>query len=89
MSAPAQTTTIRILLFGPMAGVAGADSLELEIDGSATTCSALCDLLTSKHPHLARMLPAHRFAVNSQFVRDDQRVTPADEVALIGMVSGG
>ncbi len=81
--------TIRVLLFGPMAQAAGAKQLEVPIDGNAIACSELRKRVVAVCPPLERLLPACRFAVNQQFVTDEHMVQPTDEVALIGMVSGG
>lgn len=89
MPTTAQRTSIRILLFGPMAKEAEAGTVRIDIDGDRVTCAALRGLLATAYPRLAKLLPACRFAVNSRFAGEEQVITPADEVALIGMVSGG
>ena len=45
--------------------------------------------LTAAEPLLAGMLPACRFAVNHAFAADDRAIAEGDEVALIGLTSGG
>jgi molybdopterin converting factor small subunit len=53
------------------------------------SCETLREALARSHPELAESLPLHRFAVNAKFVGDEDVVREGDEVALIGMVSGG
>ncbi len=81
--------TIEVLLFGPAARAAQADRLPVPIDGPQITCGDLRARLAKQAPDLARLLPASRFAVNHAFVEDSCIISPADEVALIGLVSGG
>ena len=81
--------TIHVLLFGPMAQAAGANQIAVPIDTNAISCADLRQRILQTTPALDRLLPACRFAVNQQFVDDAHLATPADEVALIGMVSGG
>jgi molybdopterin converting factor small subunit len=81
--------SIEILLFGPAADAAKTRRLPIPIEYAPITCGELRARLSAAAPALARYLPASRFAVNHSFVSDDCAVTPADEVALIGMVCGG
>ena len=80
---------IKVLLFGPQAQLAGTREVTLDITESDSTCAQARQLLGQMHPELADSLPASRIAVNHQFVSDDYQLQPSDEVALIGMVSGG
>jgi molybdopterin converting factor small subunit len=81
--------TIDILLFGPLATRAGAGRIAVPVAELPVTCQALRDALVQAHPELAEALPLHRFAVNARFAGEDGVVREGDEVALIGMVSGG
>jgi len=81
---------ISIRLFGPMAPAAGKSIVDVTIaDDTEITCAALRLELTRSVPSLLGLLSACRFAVNHEFVGEDQVVGAGDEVALIGMVSGG
>lgn len=81
--------TIHVLLFGPMAQAASTARLAVPIDGDSIACADLRQRIIAVSPPLERLLPACRFAVNQSFADDTHIVTPDDEVALIGMVSGG
>ncbi len=80
--------TVHVLLFGPERTAAGASSVDVVLDG-ARTCAALRQRLAAQTPALAPSLRSARFAVNSRFAEDSSEIAPGDEVALIGMVSGG
>lgn len=79
---------VSVRLFGPEAQLAGAQSLDVEVVPPAT-CGALRELLLCKSPELAGSLRSARFAVNHTFASDETIVEATDEIALIGMVSGG
>lgn len=84
-----ETTVITVKLFGPVAQQAARRSVDLSFSHAAVTCAQVLRQLAQADPALARLLPSHRLAVNSEFARDDQPVNAEDDVALIGMVSGG
>jgi molybdopterin converting factor small subunit len=81
--------TLDVLLFGPLASRAGTGQVTLTVEGFPVSCETLRKALARSHPELAESLPLHRFAVNAKFVGDEDLVRMGDEVALIGMVSGG
>lgn len=78
-----------VLLFGPYADVVNDSSVTVDI--ASPTCSAgeVKALLADQYPMLRGMLSAAILAVNHQAVRPDQVVHESDEIAVIGMVSGG
>jgi len=78
-----------ILLFGPLSLRAGVDRVEVPVKRFPLTCADLRVALAGAYPSLAELLPLHRFAVNGHFQPEGAPVGPEDEVALIGMVSGG
>jgi molybdopterin converting factor small subunit len=80
---------VEILLFGPLASLAGENRLVVEAPGGTLTCGVLREAVAAAHPSLASPLRLHRFAVNQELVDDAAPVREGDEVALIGMVSGG
>ena len=79
---------IRVLLFGAEAAAAGRREVSVDLDADAT-CAALKRALERAEPALRPLLGVARVAVNSEFAPEEQRIQPGDEVALIGMVSGG
>lgn len=81
--------TVEVLLFGPLAARAGSGRVAVEVSAPEATCAVVRRELERSHPALATALPAHRFAVNTRFVGEDEPIHDGDEVALIGMVSGG
>ena len=80
---------IDIQLFGPAAQRFGKRAVSLKLDGDSVTCVTLRARLVEAAPDIADMLSSHRLAVNHEFASDDQQIRPGDEVALIGLVSGG
>ena len=79
---------VQVKLFGAEAEAAGADSVAIKVAERAT-CADLREALKSASPGLAPLLDHARFAVNSAYVPDATIVQNGDEVALIGLVSGG
>lgn len=79
---------VRVLLFGPEADALGRREAPVEVP-EPVTCARLKDALRRAHPALAPYLPAGRVAVNASFASPETRIAPGDEVALIGLVSGG
>ncbi|HET7477933.1 MAG TPA: MoaD/ThiS family protein [Rubrobacteraceae bacterium] len=79
---------VKVLLFGAAADAAGTRQLELRLD-NAGTLHDLWPLLESQHPGLSPMRDTLAFAVNGEYARMDDRVSPGDEVAVLPPVSGG
>ncbi len=80
--------SIRVLLFGPEAAALGRDHILVALE-PGDNCAALLERLHADFPALRPSLAAARLAVNSEFAPPDHPVRAGDEVALIGMVSGG
>ncbi|QNN25204.1 MoaD/ThiS family protein [Planctomycetales bacterium ZRK34] len=80
---------LTIKLFGPQAAAAACDTVEVELDDDKATCRDLRLALAQACPAVAQTLDASRFAVNCELVDEDHPVEARDEIALIGMVSGG
>lgn len=79
---------LRVLLFGPAAGVAGAGEVELDLpEGSPV--ERVNSLLAERFPALRPLLDRSRYAVNETFVDANHAVRGGDEVAVIPPVSGG
>ena len=80
--------TVKVLLFGAERAAAGTDALAVALDGHRT-CLAVRAALERQCPALRAHLKTARFAVNCSFVPDDRAIDTGDEIALIGLVSGG
>jgi molybdopterin converting factor small subunit len=81
---------VTVKLFGPQAKQVGSGEVSVDLDQATPNCAALREKLPQQQPALADSLPHSRFAVNYEYVVDEQApIDPSDEVALIGMVSGG
>jgi molybdopterin converting factor small subunit len=78
-----------IKLFGTEAMAVGHRQVELSLGDPVVSCEELRMVLVKEVPVLAGTIDSCRFAVNSQFVGNDHKVGEGDEIALIGMVSGG
>lgn len=78
---------VTVLLFGPQATLAG--TREVVVEAASPTAGAVLEALADSTESLATSLPASRLAVNHEFVDASHAIHPDDEVALIGMVSGG
>jgi molybdopterin converting factor subunit 1 len=79
---------IRVLLFGAAADRAGTRETELPVEG-VTTLGEIWPLLTERHPDLGPMRDTLAFAVNGEYARSGDTVSPGDEVAVLPPVSGG
>lgn len=79
---------IQVLLFGAAADRAGTRRTELDLRQSATI-DDLWPLLEERHPALSPMRDTLAFAVNGEYARGEDAVSPGDEVAVLPPVSGG
>lgn len=78
---------VKVLFFGAAADRAGTREAELPVTG--TTVGELWLLLTERHPELSPMRETLAFAVNGEYARKEDPVSPGDEVAVLPPVSGG
>ncbi len=76
-------------LFGPLAQAAQRTQITVRLEDASPTVANLRSPLAEVAPELAPLLPTCRFAVNHGFAAENQPLRPGDEIALIGMVSGG
>ena len=74
-------------IFGPEAAALGSDRVCVGIQ-AGSTCGDVLRLLHSSFPDVC-LVGVHRLAVNHIFVGDGDVIDVDDEVALIGLVSGG
>ena len=79
---------IQIALFASARQIANTSQLEVEFEHSPTIAE-LQQELVRRYPNLAELAAKSFFALNHEFAEVDQRVTSADEIALIPPVSGG
>ncbi len=80
---------VTVRLFGFEADALGQRTVTIEVPDQELTCGRLAQGLAEAEPKLAQRPGSCRLAVNHEFAVDDRRIGPDDEVALIGMVSGG
>jgi molybdopterin converting factor small subunit len=80
---------IEVLLFGPQATLAGARSVRVSLVDQQPKSVTVLEALALQLPELGPSLKTSRLAVNHAFAAADTPISPSDEVALIGMVSGG
>lgn len=81
--------TLKILLFGPQAMLAGRQEIVLEVSDTPVSASEVLNLIAKELPQLSSSLGNSRLAIDHEFA-DPKQIVPFDsEVALIGMVSGG
>jgi molybdopterin converting factor small subunit len=80
---------VTVRLFGPEARAVGRATVTVRLADEQCTCAGLREALRNAEPGLAAMLPNCRLAVNYTFASEQQPIAAPDEVALIGLVSGG
>lgn len=80
--------SVKVLFFGAAADLAGTRKAEVPVNGGATL-SDLWTLLEDRHPGLSPMRNTLAFAVNGEYARMEDPVSPGDEVAVLPPVSGG
>ena len=78
-----------VKLFGPQAVRAGTRQQAIEVPQATLSVGELRALLAEVQPALADSLPTSRFAINCELSTDSDPIAAGDEVALLGMMSGG
>jgi len=82
--------SLTLQLFGPYADAAGSRSVKIELDGQPSlSASAVIERLAIQIPALQPLLASSKLAVNCEYVPGDTQVREDDELAIIGLVSGG
>ncbi len=79
---------VKVLLFGAAADRAGVRQTELSVH-SGVTLGELWPILVDRYPALVPMRDTLAFAVNGEYARMEDAVSPGDEVAVLPPVSGG
>jgi len=79
---------LTVLLFASIAEALGTRKIEVPVE-PGDTVAHVRDRLIEQHPVLARFVPTLLYALDEEYVRDDQPVESARTLALIPPVSGG
>ena len=79
---------VKVLLFGAAADRAGVRQTEVPVNGSVTI-GELWPVITDQYPGLVPMRDTLAFAVNGEYARMEDEVSPGDEMAVLPPVSGG
>ena len=79
--------SLTIKLFGPQAQLVG--KRELVVTPAELTVGSVLSAISQTYPELASTLSVSRLAVNQDWTAPEDPVRASDELALIGMVSGG
>ena len=66
-----------------------AASVSVELTIPQPTAKHLKQAIAQQYPPLAQSIPTSRVAVNHAYVRDAAFISADDELALIGLISGG
>lgn len=80
---------LRVLVFGAEAALLGKSEVRVPSEVNVRTVADLKTWLAREFPQLASAIPGIRVAINHRFASDAMSIHPADEIALIGRVSGG
>jgi molybdopterin synthase catalytic subunit len=80
--------TVEVKYFAAAREAVGRDSESVEVAAEGTLAD-LARALARRHPGLATVLPACRFAVGERFAPETARLADGAVVALIPPVSGG
>lgn len=83
------TRVLHVLLFGPQAHSVGTDRLDFDDLQFPITAGELMTKIATVYPALAGSLGVSRIAINHEFAAGDSTIDFGDEVALIGLISGG
>ncbi len=79
---------IKVLFFGAAADRVGVRQIEVPVN-ERTMLREIWPVLTDMHPGLAPMRDTLAFAVNGEYARMEDAISPGDEVAVLPPVSGG
>jgi molybdopterin converting factor subunit 1 len=81
--------SVRVLFFAAAREIARASELPFPIAADGTTVGALATAIVARFPAFEGHLRSLRFAVNGEYKKNDDRVAPGDEVAVLPPVAGG
>lgn len=80
---------VQIRLFAVLRERAGADRIDVDLEGESATAEALKAAIAAQHPALEPLLGVVRVAVDEAFATSDTPIGPDSDIALIPPVSGG
>lgn len=81
--------SFRVLLFGSIARDAGTSVIVVPHEQPSMAAAALLERISTHTPAIASMLSSSRIARNHAFAEATDVVSCDDELAVVGMVSGG
>lgn len=79
---------VTVLLFASIADKAGVRKLDLPVR-EGDTVATVRDRVVDRFPQLRPALPTLLYALNEEYVKEWEPVTPGATIALIPPVSGG
>ena len=79
--------TVTVRLFARLRELAGGDAVPVDVH--AATVAGVRAAVAARLPAGRELISRSAVAVNGEYAAEEQRVTGADEVALIPPVSGG
>ncbi len=80
--------SVSVKFFGAAADLAGTREVELPVK-EGTTLGDLWSTIAERYPALSPMRDSLAYAINSEYARWTDTVTPGVEVAVLPPVSGG
>jgi molybdopterin converting factor small subunit len=80
---------LTVLIFGPQAHAIGAASVVVDEVTFPVSVAEIFQQLAIQHDGLRASIKLSRLAINHEFAGDEDMIQADDEVALIGMISGG
>lgn len=80
---------LQVLVFGPQAQAVGASAVSVAGVTFPAMASDVLRMIAEQHSELQSSIKVSRLAVNQNFAGDDTEIQFDDEVALIGLISGG
>lgn len=80
--------SVQVKFFGAAADLAGVREVELPVEESATL-GDLWSTIAERYPALSPMRDSLAYAINNEYARWTDTVTPGVEVAVLPPVSGG
>jgi len=83
------TETIEVLVFGMQSRAIGADRVTLNELSFPVAASEVLTLIARVSPELSASMGVSRLAINHEFADSTTLIHAGDEVALVGLISGG
>ncbi|QDT35869.1 MoaD/ThiS family protein [Stratiformator vulcanicus] len=83
------SSTLTVLVFGPQARMVKGETLIVPHQGLPTTAGSILTNIGEHFPPLRPSLSRSKLAVNHEIADADTIIDGSEELALIGLVSGG